>query len=200
MPSRNIVKMYEVDTYYHLYNRGVEKRKIFLDNQDYAVFLGLLKRHLGEKPCIGSRGREYYWLTNDVEVIAFCLMPNHFHLLLYQIEIGAITKLLQAVCSSYVTYFNEKYNRVGSLFQGNFKAIRVTRNNYLLHLTRYIHRNPAGYLDWEWSSLSYWLGEKSCYWIKPHRLNDMSADIYLDFMRDERGYKQSLEEILEVKI
>ena len=80
MPNRNIVKLYDADSYYHVYNRGVDKRDIFLDDQDCAVFLGLLKRHLDKKPYIGSQGRNYEWLVNDIEIVAFCLMPNHFHL------------------------------------------------------------------------------------------------------------------------
>lgn len=198
MPNRNIVKIYDVNSYYHLYNRGVEKRDIFVDDQDYSVFLGLLKRYLDIKPSVGRQGREYDWLANDVELTAFCLMPNHFHLLLYQIEIDAFTKLLRAVCSSYVAYFNDKYDRVGPLFQGNFKAVKVNNNSYLVYLSRYIHRNPSNYLDWEWSSLSYWLGEKSSAWVKPQRLNDMNPYEYHEFIRDEDDYSSSLDEIIEI--
>lgn len=200
MPSRNIVKVYDVNTYYHIYNRGVEKRKIFLDDQDYSVFIGLFKRHLGKMPEVDRVGREYNWLADDVEIIAFCLIPNHFHLLVYQVEMNAITELLRAVCSSYVTYFNKKYDRVGTLFQGNFKAVKVNNDNYLIHLTRYIHRNPSNYLNWEWSSLSYWVGDKSAFWIKPQRLNDMTSEQYLDFVNDEAGYKLTMDRILDIEI
>lgn len=195
MPNRNIVKMYDINSYYHIYNRGVEKRKIFLDDQDYAVFLSLLKRRLDACFVVGSRGREYDWLANEVEVVAFCLMPNHFHLLLYQIEIDSVTKLLRAVCSSYVTYFNKKYNRIGSLFQSSFKAVGANRNDYLLYLTRYIHRNPQNYIKWEWSSLDYWLGKKEANWVKPYRLNDMNPKEYQSFMADDINYDSNLEDI-----
>ena len=198
MPSRNIVRIYDANTYYHIYNRGVEKRKIFLDDQDYAVFLSLLKRHLGIEPSVGSQGREYEWLSNVVEVTAFCLMPNHFHLLLYQIELDAVTKLVRAVCSAYVVYFNDKYDRVGPLFQGKFRAVRVSNSGYLQYLTRYIHRNPSDYMKWEWSSLSYWLDKKSSVWVTPQRLNDMSLDKYLDYLKDDNGYKSSLGEISDI--
>lgn len=198
MPGRNIVKMYDTNIYYHVYNRGVNKRKIFIDDQDYAVFLSLFNRYLGEMPDIGSQGREYDWLVDDVEVVSFCLMPNHFHLLLYQIKMDAITKLLRAVCSSYVTYFNVKYNRVGTLFQGCFKAVKVNDQGYLQYLTRYIHRNPSNYLNWEWSSLDYWLGNKSTYWIKTQRLNDMSPEKYLDFIKDGAAYRSTLNEISDI--
>lgn len=198
MPCRNIVKIYDSNTYYHIYNRGVEKRNIFLDDQDYAVFTGLLKRHLDVEPSIGSQGREHEWLTNDIELTAFCLMPNHFHLLIYQIEIDAVTKLLRAVCSAYVTYFNDKYKRVGPLFQGKFKGVKINNNGHLLYLTRYIHRNPSSFLEWEWSSLGYWLGKKSSSWVKPQRLNDMGHDVYIDYINNENDYIKSIDQISEI--
>ncbi len=198
MPCRNIVKVYDINVYYHIYNRGVEKRKIFLDDQDYSVFLGIIKRHLGKKPIVGSQGRECVWLTDDVEVTAFCLMSNHFHLLLYQIEINAVTKLLRAVCSSYTTYFNNKYDRVGPLFQGKFKAVKINNSGYLIYLSRYIHRNPSNFMKWEWSSLNYWLGKKSSSWVRPQRLNDMDYDMYVDYINDENDYKASLDQISEI--
>lgn len=198
MPSRNIVKMYDTSAYYHVYNRGVEKRKIFIDDQDYAVFSSLFKRHLDEDSDSDSRGRMYDCLSSEVEITAFCLMPNHFHILIYQIGIDSVTKLLRAVCSSYVTYFNKKYDRVGSLFQGTFKAVRVNNDGYLLYLTRYIHRNPSKYLDWQWSSLGYWIGKKSAHWINPQRLSDMSSEKYLDFIKDDKAYEESIEDISDI--
>ena len=157
MPNKNTVKFYDIDAYYHVYNRGVEKRKIFIDDEDYSVFLNLFKRYLDDKPSVDEKGREYDLLMEDVELTAFCLMPNHFHLLLYQLESDGITKLLRAVCSTYTTYFNKKYDRVGPLFQGIFKASRICDESYLLHVVDYIHLNPTEFMSWKWSSLSYWL-------------------------------------------
>ncbi|MEI7918534.1 MAG: transposase [Candidatus Saccharibacteria bacterium] len=198
MPGRNIVKRYSTDSYYHVYNRGVEKRAIFIDDQDYAVFVALLKRYLDINADGGSRGRSYVDVKDGVDVISFCLMPNHFHLLLYQIELGAITKLMRAVCSSYSTYFNKKYQRVGALFQGKFRAVPVLSNAYLQYISRYIHLNPTNYLDWEWSSLKYWLGDKSALWIKPERINDMDRNQYLDYLQDDNDFINSVEEISDV--
>lgn len=195
MPCKNIVKIYDVDSYYHIYNRGVEKRKIFLDDQDYSVFLALIKRYLSHDSCAVRQGRTYECLAEDVELVSFCLMPNHFHLMLYQIKMNAVTKLLRAICSSYVTYFNQKYGRVGTLFQGNFKAVKVNSDEYLLYLSRYIHRNPADYLHWEWSSLVYWLGVRKADWLNLHRLNGFNSDEYLDFISDDTDYKTTLDQI-----
>lgn len=200
MPSRNIIKSYDIDTYYHIYNRGVEKRKIFLDDQDYAVFIGLLRRYLDKKPDLDPRGREREWLDGEVEIIAFCLMPNHFHLLLYQTENDSITKLMRAVCSSYSTYFNQKYDRVGSLFQGCFKAVAINNHEYLQYMSRYIHRNPSNYLNWQWSSLDYWTGKKTAYWIKHQRLNDMDPENYINFINDNDDYEASLEDIYNITL
>jgi len=195
MPCRNIIKTYNSNSYYHIYNRGVEKRKIFIDDQDYATFESLLKRYLSNKPTKDSRGRSYIFLGDKVSLIAFCLMPNHFHMIIYQTELDSITKLLRSVCSSYVTYFNNKYNRVGTLFQGNFKAIQIKDESYLLFLTRYIHRNPADYLEYEWSSLNYWLGKKNADWLDYELICDMSPIEYLDFINDDREYYLGVDRI-----
>ncbi len=199
MPSRNVVRYYAADSFYHIYNRGVEKREIFLDNQDYAVFLSLFKRYLDDKPSTDSRGCEFLYLNGGVEVIAFCVMPNHYHILLYQLKPEAVTKLLRAVNTSYVIYFNKKYGRVGPLFQGKFKAVKIDDESYLQNMSRYIHRNPPNYLSWEWSSLRYWTNEKNASWIKPDRLNDMSPEKYLEFIRDNGG-KPVLERIADISI
>ena len=195
MPGRNIIKNYDTDSYYHVYNRGVEKRKIFIDDQDYSVFISLLKRYLDTSEEYDSRGRLYIKLGEGVEMVAFCLMSNHFHLLLYQIEIGFVTELLRAVCSSYSTYFNRKYKRVGSLFQGSFKAVLINNDQYLQYISRYIHRNPVDYLNWEWSSLNFWLNKKSASWLNPSRLNQMNNEQYLQYINDDTSYEDSITEI-----
>lgn len=195
MPSRNVVKKYDVNAYYHVYNRGVDKRAVFIDDQDYSTFLSLLKRYLDASNKDTYRGFCYISLAGKVEIVAFCLMPNHFHLLLYQIEIDAITILMRSVCTSYSTYFNKKYKRVGSLFQGIFKAVRVENDGYLQYLSRYIHRNPSSYLSWEWSSLQYWLGDKRASWINNLRLDDVDKKQYLEYLGDDDSYIKSVEEI-----
>src|SRR3989344_2895738 len=83
MPSKHIEKTYTPDTFYHVFNRGVGRRSIFKDDKDYAVFLNLLKRYLGDEPAIYKQSREYPWFRNEIQLLAFCLMPNHYHLLVY---------------------------------------------------------------------------------------------------------------------
>ena len=195
MPSKNIIRYYDTDRYYHVYNRGVEKRIIFLDDEDYAVFVNLFKRYLSDEPSSDNKGRNYDWFSEDIELLAFCLMPNHFHLLVYQIHLGAITNLLRSICATYTMYFNKKYDRVGPLFQGKFKASSIQNDAYLSYISRYIHRNPINYMSWEWSSLPYWISIKHSSWLKNSRLNSMSPEQYIEFINDEDDFESSLDDM-----
>lgn len=168
MPSRFSTKRFILNGYYHLYNRGVEKRNIFMEDQDYAVFLGYLKQYLTLRK--GSDPQSAKSLANEVELVAFCFMPNHFHLLAKQNTINGITKLMRAICTNYVMYFNKKYDRIGTLFQGKYKGVLVDSDTYLLHLSRYIHLNPFGIgsdsITYPYSSYSYYLGKKKIGMVK----------------------------------
>jgi putative transposase len=198
MPARNLIREYAPDSYYHIYNRGVEKRKIFLDKQDYATFLSILRRHLDPKPQEDRYGRKFENYSDELELLAFCLMPNHFHLLMYQHQDSeAFSKFLWRVGTAYTIYFNKKYKRVGHLFQGSFKAKRIDDDAYLQHISRYIHLNPKEYTSYEWSSLPYYSGNSQAGWIKPEKILELFKDTgdYLKFVKDYRGYKATLDEI-----
>jgi len=174
MPSKNIIKDYVPQSYYHVYNRGVEKRKVFLDEQDYTVYLSLLKRYLSNEKQKDTYGRDSVTFYEDIELLAFCLMPNHFHLLLYVDQNPrALTELMQRVGTAYTMYFNKKYKRVGSLFQGRFKASRITSDPYLLHISRYIHRNPKDYYNWQYSSFPYYIKGWQAEWVRPQKIYDL---------------------------
>jgi putative transposase len=183
-----------------VYNRGVEKRTLFIDDQDYAIFLSLLKRYLDIIPEESDRGKTYKSLSDSVELIAFCLMSNHFHLLLYQIDVGSVAELMRAVCSSYVTYFNKKYDRVGTLFQGKFRAVFITSDDHLQYLSRYIHRNPTDYMNYKWSSLNYWTGDRSASWIRPDRLGSVEKDKYHAYLKDDENYASGTEDTFNITI
>jgi putative transposase len=171
MPARNTVKQYVENAYYHVYNRGVEKRIIFQDDQDYVMFLGLLKRHLSRKSQEDKKGSVYESYAGRVELLSYCLMPNHFHLLFYlNNDIKSISELMRKVCGTYTQYFNKKYDRVGPLFQGVYKASQITNDPYLLHITRYIHRNPIDYYSWPYSSLQYYIGDWKSDWVVPEKI------------------------------
>lgn len=113
--------------YYHVYNRGSEKRIIFQNRRDYSEFLTRIQDTAKKHP---------------VDILAFCLMPNHFHFLLKQTEASSIDKFMNVLQLGYAKHFNTKYDRVGPLFQGRFKAKLVELDEYLLQLSLYIHRNP----------------------------------------------------------
>lgn len=195
MPSRNLLKEYAVDQFYHVYNRGVEKREIFLDEQDYIVFLGLLKKYLtGESPNNKNR-HAFKSLSKDVQLLAYCLMPNHFHLLLYQSSENGITQLLRRISTGYVMYFNERYKRVGPLFQGTYKASHINSDVYLHHISRYIHLNPNDYSTWPYSSFLNYAGEKQTQWLTMGpvlELFDDDKQKYIAYVKDYIPTKEEL--------
>ena len=202
MPHKNTVKHFVENGIYHAYNRGVEKRKIFLDDQDYRVFLHLLKYYLSptnaqaDHPIVKTgnlnllRPRPLKNLENEVELIAYCLLPNHFHLLLKQSSIDGMTKLLRRVATTYSLYFNRRYKRVGYLFQGNYKAVLIDNDPVLLHISRYIHLNPQeltrltrlDLVSYPYSSYPYFLGLKTAGWLKPKLVLSLLNTSYQEFV------------------
>jgi len=160
-------------SYYHIYNRGVEKRIVFLDRWDYLRFLETInfyrKTPTPMKLSDFRRGvirlKKQEDQTDLVKIFCYSLMPNHFHLLVQQLEEKGISIFMRKVSDSYTKYFNTKYKRVGSLFQGAFKAKLVESDEYLLQLSKYIHRNAFPLKEWEgrvypYSSYGYYLGEQ----------------------------------------
>ncbi|MGD0523161.1 MAG: transposase [Candidatus Microgenomates bacterium] len=190
MPAKNSLKTYISNAYYHIYNRGVEKRIIFLDKQDYAVFLSYLKEYLlpkdkkklqqalinsnltGEKRDDILKSLRMSNFANEIILYAFCLMPNHFHLLIKQNQANSIAKFMNSLCTRYSMYFNKKYIRVGSLFQGVYKAVHIKREDYLLYITRYIHfqARKIGQKPAHPSSIEDYLGVNNTGWIKPNEI------------------------------
>ena len=147
MPAREPI--FSAQSYYHIYNRGHNKQLIFLHYKDYSRYLKRLEEFL-EK--------------HEVTLLGYCLMPNHLHLLLRQDGDESLDKFMHRLHTSYSMYFNKKYERVGSVFQGRFKAKIIDSEEYLLHVSRYIHLNPLeivraqdpalnSLLTYPWSSL-----------------------------------------------
>lgn len=190
MPKRNRLKVYGADTYYHLYSRGVNKQDIFCEPEDYFYFLGLFKRHLSDEPFKDSSGRYYIKLDTEVELVAFCMMPNHFHLLCYLKEPQGIVNLMHSVLTAYSMYFNKKYKRTGGLFEGPFLASRITNDGYLWHVSRYIHLNPldlgVDFRLYVYSSIAYFAGERHADWLHVDKLVTTKAESaeYIEFVSD----------------
>ena len=139
MPSRNVLKIDVAEQYYHVYARGASRQNIFLEPVDYEVYLKLFRRYLSSEEIRDSAGIPYTKLHESIELLCYCLMPNHFHLLVYQIDEGAMQRLMRGVMTAYSRYFNKKYQRSGSLFESRYKASLITSDTYLFHVSRYIH-------------------------------------------------------------
>jgi REP element-mobilizing transposase RayT len=230
MPGKNTIKIYEGNAFYHLYNRGVNKQLIFKDEQDYGVFLSYLKTYLEPKNEITLRSviidENASWkekaqaakllrLNNffdTITLVSYCLMPNHFHLLVKQTDADAIDRFMNSLCTRYTMYFNKKYKWVGSIFQSVYKAIQILSDDQLLYLTHYIHRNPhsiinksySNYLaskgealrSWEFSSYQEYLGLRKTAWVKPKEIlsffSKSGYTSYQSFVEDESINEMSL--------
>jgi len=158
MPQRSISLV--AGEYYHIYNRGNNRQDIFFERENYLFFLRRVRKYLvGETQTSEVSETSEVWTT----IIAYCLMPNHFHLLVCPHD-DELSRRMQRFSISYTKAMNKRYDRVGSLFQGQFQAVLVDRNEYLLHLSRYFHLNPveAGLVkqpeDWEFSSYRDYIG------------------------------------------
>lgn len=151
-----------MDTIYHIYNRGVEKRTIFVDDRDRMRFINSLaifnsndldpniSRVMRNTTMTGVRLQSE---NQIVEIMAFCLMGNHFHLMVRgRVERG-IPKFMQKVGTGYTNYFNLRYQRVGALFQSKYKSVPVLSDAHFLWLPHYIHCNPAKKNDWSSTSV-----------------------------------------------
>lgn len=176
------------DEYYHVYNRGVEKRDVFCDQSDYERFLtsmilmndvdaGLSSKwrdyHASNpsaslndflyspRPDLGSVPRSGLGIDRIVDIVAYCLNPNHFHLLLKQKEDKGIERFMQRLGTGYTRYFNDRHERSGVLFQGKFKASLVDSDEYLLHVIAYVDANSEVHgiesaEAYPWCSYSEW--------------------------------------------
>lgn len=197
MPSRNILKIDIPNTYYHVYARGNSKMAIYLDQEDYGVFLNLFKRYLSKKPNEDAYGQQYPHLYGKLELLAYCLMPNHFHLLLYQDQEGSMAQLMRGIMTSYSRYFNKKHHRTGPLFESRYKASMITDDIYLQHISRYIHLNPKNWQSYAYSSLPFYLDPQKADWIKPARILGLfdSPKDYHAFVCDYEAHKLALDDI-----
>lgn len=198
------------DHVYHIYNRGVAKQVIFHDDQDYHHFLSTLSFYLEESPetkfsAVSQEKRPEVLSKNPknslIEILAYCLMPNHFHLLVKQSLDEGITTLMRRSLNSYTRAYNTRYNRVGTAFQGRFSVVLVENDEQLLHLSRYIHLNPfvaklvGQPKDYIWSSYNNnYLQNQSSRLCHPKFVLSIagSSEQYQKFVEDYASYAQDL--------
>ena len=196
---------------YHVYNRGVLKRDIFLDTKDYIRFLFLLLFHQSPTITFINIGREVAHFvkhrmfnisareikqineTKKVHLVAFTLMPNHFHLLLREQDGAGISKYLQRLGNSYTKYFNTRYQQNGHLFQGRYQSVHVEDNDQLLYTSAYLHRNCVELKGWRerghlypWSSYSDFIGNNR--WD-----NLLEQGIIVEQFSDRKDYQRWVE-------
>ncbi|KKU29001.1 MAG: hypothetical protein UX42_C0004G0006 [Microgenomates group bacterium GW2011_GWC1_46_20] len=214
MAGRNVPL--EIGGYYHIYNRGVARLPTFSSASDYRqAILSLSYYQYSQPPVKLSR---YKSLSPDeksklleslsrndsklVQIISFVLMPNHFHLLLKQVQDQGISKFVSQFTNSYTRYFNTKYSRPGSLFQGPFKAVCVESEEQLIHLSRYIHLNPyvssvikkSELLTYPWSSFpDYLKGNSTLANATPILSHFKSNFDYQTFVLNHSDYARELE-------
>lgn len=169
---------------YHIYNRGVEKRDIFVDDRDYLRFISDLGLFNDIKPAynVGFKlkrsiidvGHQYNVKNKLVDILAFCLMPNHYHLLLRQKVDDGITEFMRKIGGGYVNYFNLKYQRVGTLFQGKFKSILINSTSQLLYIPHYIHLNPLDKFMPEWREKKISNKQRAINFLKSYKWSSYS--------------------------
>jgi len=191
--------------YYHIFNRGVDKRNVFLRYGHYSRFihtiLSLLNTGSATERSTKNQGLA---LKYKINIICYCLMPNHYHFLLQQIEDGGISEFMHNLNTSYTMYFNKNNNRTGRLFEYTFKAKEIDSDELLLHISRYIHLNPrvAHIVQdlslYPWSSYLEYIGEKDePFCQKKIILNHFHDDSkkYEGFVHDQIAYAQLLHRI-----
>jgi len=209
---------------YHIYNRGVDKRDIFMDDEDRLRFIHDLFEFNDENPALNinnflnSKKRESLESLEVglpkidrkprkvlVEILAFCLMGNHYHMIVRQKTENGITEFMRKLGTGYTNYFNQKYERIGALFQGKFKSVCIKNNSHLMYLPIYIHLNPLDFkfhgwrekkiknykeaiefLDsYRWSSYMDYSGKKNFPSL-------IKKDFILSRVGDEKKYKKEI--------
>ena len=180
-------KVFVPGEFYHIYNRGNSKQKIFHDYKDYNRFISLLYA------CNSGYNFRTYALNKEespydfergvplVGIGAYCLMPNHFHILITQTEKGYISKFMQKVATAYAMYYNKKYNRTGSLFEGKFKAEHLDSDPYLKYIFSYIHLNPVKLIDKEWKEKGIHNKKEALDYLAKYQYSS-----YLDYLAKDR--------------
>lgn len=213
MPSRFLVRDFRPGGTYHIFNRGVDQRRIFVDEEDYNLFIYYLYIYLTP---LDKVLRRYHDLpvrlfkknvAKDLDMLAYCLMPNHVHFLIKQKKDTMIPQLMKQLTNAYTEYFNKKYKRSGSLFEGPYKAVPVTSNELLAHLSRYIHLNPvvanlSRTPSYQWSSYPAYTDDVAPSFCNPKPILSLFASVYAykKFVLDQKDYAKKLHEIKRLTI
>lgn len=211
MPYRTV--KFTDEGFYHIYNRGLRKLPIFNLKRDYSHFLDAMFYYQIEnpKPKFSTyRISKIFPIDQSkkiVDILCYCLMPNHFHLLIRQVRTGGISEFMRRFTHSYTKYRNVKYDFQGPVFQGMFKAVAVESDEQLLHLSRYIHINPfvsslvTDLELYKWSSYPDYLKRNNAQVNVEEILGFFdSPNSYRQFVNDQKEYGQTLEVLKRLTI
>ncbi len=213
MPSKYTVRSYTKNSYYHIYNRGIGDQQIFLDEEDYTTYYYYLFVYLASLERSARRFKDipmrlaHKNLSSDITLISYCLMPDHFHLVLHQKSEDGVTKLMKQLTNAYTQYFNQKYKRVGSLFAGRYKAAHIPTTDTLIHLTRHIHLHPVLAKlsltpEYAWSSYSEFADPTPRNLASTKTILNIFPSIYMykKFVSDQKDYTKRMDKIASTKI
>src|SRR3989344_59420 len=195
---------FSVGEYYHIYNRGTDKRVVFTSTRDYNRFMVLLHLCNSKLPIDVSyllRGRDYYMTGGRffselmgieigdrlVDIGSYCLLPNHFHLLVHERKENGISLFMKKLLTAYSMYFNNKYQRTGRLFEGTFMAKHANKDKYLKYLFSYIHLNPVKIVDKDWEEKGILNRTEAKNYLADYRYSS-----YLDYIGRDRPEKKIL--------
>ena len=197
MPVRNVVKDYTHDSFFHASNKGVDGRKIFQEESDYEFFTVLLERYLSPHESKDNYGRRIKTFYDAVELQAYILLPNSFHLVLFINGEGhQLSEFIRSLCAAYTTYFNKKYKRSGHLFKGPFRALRLQDNDSVVKVSRYVHRRHKDYLSWKHSSVNHFIGDAQSEWVRPDKLYSFYEwGTYERYLKNDEDFSQSKEDL-----
>jgi len=208
------------DHYYHVFSRSIAKYFVFNDEEDFLRMIELfnLCRFLNFnyrysmysqlKPGMQKTVFDGLITENNlyVEIVAYCIMPTHIHLILKQVSDNGISKFMSKILNSYARYFNLKHHRTGHLFEGKFKDVEISKDEQLLHTTRYIHLNPTSAdlvkkpEDWIHSSYNEYIQIDRDGLCEYQDLIDLSPAQYKKFTNDRKSYQKTLSLIKHILI
>lgn len=219
MPSKYYQRQFVPNYHYHLYNRGAHKQDIYLEEADYATFTDIMVYYLNfpqgkprsylerykNDPNIKVPNLDTESPDSSFHVVAYCLMPNHFHFMIKQVAPPAAynspINFMRRVSITYALYYNEKYEHSGTLFQGKYKNILVESEPQLIYLTKYIHRNPLSFLPkpklatYPHSSYAHYLDKTHYDWIRSSEILD-----FFSKKHPQLDYQHFIEEIIDDNI
>jgi REP element-mobilizing transposase RayT len=161
---------HHVNTTFHVTNHGIDDLQVFGTHRDKREFIACLQRHLTRGRILDRKRRPYKKLFDQVTLIAFCIMDDHFHLVLHQETAGGMARFMRTVQSGYGAYFNTRRGRKGPLFMQKYSATPIFEHEYAKRAVAYVHLNhEEKLLDYQYSSHDYFVGRRRCDWIDTDR-------------------------------